>query len=216
MSQSLEIVSNQPGVHERLQEVVTKHLQQPFLKPISPHTQEVFDRLSRLVLSMNKPVVLDSCCGVGESTQRLAQRHPDCFVVGLDKSAHRLARHGGDPAVNYCLERVDLNDFWRLVADANWPIKAHYLLYPNPWPKSKHLQRRWHGAPVFPYLLKMGGVIELRSNWKIYLDEFQQALLLAGIDAAVSPFTIQEPLTPFERKYQQSGHQIWRLTANLG
>lgn len=40
-------------------------------------------------------------------------------------------------------------------------------------PKIGHLSRRWHGHPVFPAMLELGGVLECRSNWKIYvLNEF--------------------------------------------
>ena len=70
---------------------------------------------------------------------------------------------------NLILMRADLNDFYRLAADAGWRLARHFILYPNPWPKSVHLKRRWHGAPVFPYMLRLGGVMELRSNWKLYL-----------------------------------------------
>tara|TARA_B100001094_G_C18022293_1_gene715783 strand:- start:319 stop:993 length:675 start_codon:yes stop_codon:yes gene_type:complete len=213
---SLEIISNQSDIHEHLEEIVQKHLATDFQKPISAHTQAVFDRLNEQVLQSQKPVILDSCCGVGESTQHLAELYPDALVIGLDKSACRLAKHDALSSHNYVLERVDLNDFWRLVAQAQWPVYKHYLLYPNPWPKSKHIRRRWHGAAVFPALLQIGGQLELRSNWKLYLEEFQYALHQAGfMDTTFNAFQTEHPMTPFERKYQLSAHTLWQLQVDL-
>ena len=44
----------------------------------------------------------------------------------------------------------------------------------------------------------------------------QQALKLMGVGADLAQLTeIAEPLTPFERKYAKSGHNLWQLTAQL-
>ncbi len=207
------IVTNQTGIHEKLEEIVEKHLSHPFQKPYQPHTQEAFDEINEIVQSFDGPVILDSCCGVGQSTRLLAKRNPDALVIGVDKSAHRINRnveetYDGD---NYHLIRADLNDFYRLVKAANWPITKHYILYPNPWPKSKHIQRRWHGSAVFPVLISLGEEIILRSNWRLYLEEFQQAADIAGLVGEMTQVNDEEPLTPFEAKYQASEQQCWQL-----
>ena len=84
-------------------------------------------------------------------------------------------------AENVKLVRADLVDFWSLVyTDATWNIHSNYLLYPNPYPKSQHFKRRWHGHPVFPTLLGLGGNLILRSNWNIYCEEFLDAVKIAA------------------------------------
>ena len=81
---------------------------------------------------------------------------------------------------NVKLVRADLVDFWTLVyRDDSWKIHSNYILYPNPYPKSQHLKRRWHGHPVFPILLSLGGNLILRSNWNIYCEEFLHAVKTA-------------------------------------
>jgi tRNA G46 methylase TrmB len=216
---SRAVKSNQKGAHERLDEIVLKHLSQPFLKPLAAHSVALFTELADKLCQHGGPIVLDSCCGIGESTRHLALRHPNALVIGIDKSAHRLARQSAQQidTGNCLLARGDLNDLWRLIAEAEWPVSHHYLLYPNPWPKAKHLQRRWHGAAVFPYLVKIGGALELRSNWLIYLQEFQRALSLAGQSGGeLKPLTGGgEALTPFERKYRSSGQALWQLNVTL-
>ncbi|TGV21507.1 SAM-dependent methyltransferase [Pseudoalteromonas sp. MEBiC 03607] len=216
---SRSIVSNQPGLHEKLDEIVLKHLSADFKKPIAQHTQAAFDEVNAKVQAFNGPIILDSCCGVGESTANLAKRHPDALVIGIDKSSHRLEKHEIEykqtDAGQYILVQADLNDFWRLAVAANWKPTHHYLLYPNPWPKAKHLQRRWHGAAIFPFIIKLGGRLELRSNWDIYVKEFARSLELAGHPCDVQLYESDIAITPFERKYWASGQQSHRLVINL-
>jgi tRNA (guanine-N7-)-methyltransferase len=136
--------------------------------------------------------------------------------VGMDKSAHRLYRSAAHTGTggNYLLVRADLVDFWRLTATAGWPVQKQYLLYPNPWPKPDHLMRRWHGHPVFGSILATGGAIEVRSNWRVYVEEFAMAFALAtGVQEKPEEFHPAEYLSPFERKYALSGQRLYRFVA---
>lgn len=168
----------------------------------------------------NAPLIIDAGCGVGLSTRRLAQAHPESFVIGIDQSADRLGRHPAwtdEYAANYTLVRANLVDYWRLLLEAGIRPQQHYLLYPNPWPKKPQLSRRWHGHPIFPTIIALGGAIECRSNWKIYIDEFAAAVQqLNGQAVATEPYQATgTPLTPFEEKYRASGHALWRCRTQL-
>lgn len=210
---SRSIVSNQTGVHDDLEKVVNKHLTSEFKKPYAEFSLQLFAELEQQVNDFmsqgGKGVILDSCCGIGESSYHHAKANPEYLVIGVDKSEHRLDKHEfhHDKLTNLILARGDLNDLWRLIAKADWPITEHFILYPNPWPKSKHLQRRWHGAPVFSALPAIGNKLIVRSNWPIYIDEFQQALKIAGVDSEKVEYRGTEAITPFERKYWASGQQ---------
>jgi len=212
------ISSNQQGLNEKLDEVVLKHLQHDFKKPYQTHTLNAFKEVEKWVEQQAKPIIFDSCCGVGESTFHIAKAHPEAIVLGMDKSADRLSKHLNEDVKhldNYRLLQVNLNDFWRLAVEANWTLSHHYLLYPNPWPKAKHLQRRWHGSAVFPSIIKLGGQLDLRSNWFTYVEEFQRALELANLTSHTEVYRSEQPITPFERKYWASGQQSLRLTCDL-
>lgn len=226
LGDSKAIISNQEGVHEKLDEVVQRHLTHTSQKPYQAHTKEAFAKMDALVnafLAANPEgeIILDACCGVGQSTRLLAKQNPQALVIGVDKSDHRINRNvegfdveDGFSAENYQLVRADLNDFYRLVKIANWPVSKHYILYPNPWPKSKHLQRRWHGSAVFPQITSIGEQLILRSNWRIYLEEFQQAAKLVHLQGKITPLPNTDSslaLTPFEAKYQASGQVCWQL-----
>lgn len=211
------VETNQVGIHENLIATVQKHLRSRFQKPYADHSKRAFDRVAeRRQQFSGYPIIFDSCCGVGDSSRALAERNPGHFVIGADKSEKRLmTERTSDLPENLIMVRTDLNDFYRMAVDAGWRFDRHYIFYPNPWPKSEHLKRRWHGAPVFPYMLALGGILELRSNWKLYLDEFCAALETAGVGGIISPFDVDRPITAFEAKYDASGQRLWQLVADL-
>jgi tRNA (guanine-N7-)-methyltransferase len=213
---SKKIFTNQDGVHPNLEKTVKRHLESAFLKPVSEHTKAAFDSTATFVAAAGRPLILDSCCGVGDSSRALAGQFPTHTVIGVDKSASRITRErGGEEPDNLLLVRADLNDFFRLAHQAHWQPERHYILYPNPWPKSEHLKRRWHGAPVFRDIVALGGRLELRSNWKLYLEEFAAALALTGHEGALTVYEAIDPITPFEAKYKASGQPLWQLVAEL-
>jgi len=211
---SRPVNSNQLHPHKKLPALVHRHLGNRHRKPIAGHSRAAFELLSSALESRARPLVLDSFCGTGHSTAILAERHPDHLVVGVDKSAHRLAKHAGGKASNYLLLQADCEDIWQLLLRRGMTLDYHYLLYPNPWPKSRHLQRRIHGSASFPWLLQLAGKIELRSNWPLYVEEFGLAMHLAGYHGVVSRLPQQPPVSLFEGKYQASGHNLWVYTCN--
>ncbi len=223
MGDSKAIVTNQDGIHEKLEEIVLKHIKHPFKKPYQQHTQDAFDKIDKVVQGFDGEIILDSCCGVGQSTRLLAKRNPKALVIGVDKSANRINRNVDElvnedscqKVDNFYLIRADLNDFYRLVLVAKWPVTQHYVLYPNPWPKSKHVKRRWHGSAVFPDMLKIGHTMILRSNWRLYLEEFSFAISLLKLTGEFSTVDDKEPLTPFEAKYRASGQECFQLTIKI-
>lgn len=212
---SAPVYSTQAAVHPGLGRLVEKHLRQPCRRPIAVHTRSAFDAVRSRVEGSGKPLIFDSFCGTGMSTALLAERHRDCLVLGIDKSSPRLRRHEKTQAENYLLVRAECGDFWRLAAAAGWRLRHHFLLYPNPWPKPGHLKRRLHGSPDFPALLALGGSVELRSNWQIYIEEFGCALIAAGQFPVVDRAQATAPMTLHERKYLRSGHPLWRCRCYL-
>lgn len=214
MGNSPLVESSQTGMHHHLEMLVQRHLHAPWLRPCAPHTQAAFAKAHQWVEKKGWPVVLDSGCGVGESTFWLAQQNPRCAVVGVDKSAHRLRRKEDQTLENMLLVRADLVDFWPLVVQASWNVQLHTIYYPNPWPKASQLGRRWHGHPVFAWLARLCDRVELRTNWEIYAREFGRAWEVAtGQAGTLAPLLPGLAITPFERKYMASGHSIVRWSS---
>ncbi|SHK61845.1 tRNA G46 methylase TrmB [Fibrobacter sp. UWT2] len=233
------VTSNQIDLYKNLEAVVRKYAATTFLRPVADHTREAFEQASEFVRTFYGTdvagcveVVLDSGCGTGESTLHLAKKFPNVPVIGIDKSAVRLSKAGNerqlevsaggscDVPANAFWVRAELLDFWRLALEkvnaGEWKILHHALYYPNPWPKESEATRRFHLHPIFPTLLRLSPVTELRTNWEIYAREFAEAARVLGdafslkFDVELGAFEPQNPETAFERKYKEARQQLWR------
>ena len=217
IDQSGLVSSSQTSVHPDLKNCVRRHLDTPWSQPFHKPTLDAYHRLENEgVLSKGQPIILDSGCGTGKSTQRLAGLYPRHSLIGVDRSHVRLAKSSKTPGFfhhgNCILLRAELSTFWRLLLNDGRLPERHYLLYPNPWPKPGHLIRRWHGHPVFPYLLALGGEIELRCNWEIYALEFARAVSIAtGALPDVKKIQPESGISPFEQKYLERGQALFSV-----
>jgi tRNA G46 methylase TrmB len=214
--------SSQTGIHPGLDNTVQKHLASDWAQPLHRPTVSAYRRLrTECMLSRGQPFILDSGCGTGQSTRYLANIYPELPVIGVDQSEVRLAKSGLTNGFarrgNWILVRAELATFWRLLLSDGLIPATHFLLYPNPWPKPDHLKRRWHGHPVFPVLLSLGGDIEMRCNWELYAREFAHAACLAsGSPIEVIPYLANATggdgsTSPFENKYLQRRHKLFSV-----
>ncbi len=223
---SREISNAQEGIHKNLEQIVRKHCESEYRKPIAEHTQTAFNQIVEKVenhLSKDTPLVFDSFCGTATSTRIIAKKNPDSLVIGIDRSAVRLSKqYDEDLPDNAILIQAECADFWLLASRAGWSLDKHYILYPNPYPKPKHFKRRWHAHPAYPTLLNLGGELELRTNWKVYADEFCKALEYSGYAdtscSGVEKLNIREAsesITLFEKKYWLNGQELYRCKYSL-
>ena len=213
---SRPVISNQSGVNPELAVVVNKHRKTIWRKPPAEHNLQAFSRIRDWLSGNQQPLILDSFCGTGMSTQALAEAWPTHRVIGIDRSAHRLERHASrGEGSNYLLLQAECEPVWQLMAASGMRIARHYLLYPNPWPKSQHLKRRIHGHPGLMPLYQLGGAIELRSNWQLYVEEFGLALHLLGTHGSIAQVRVDKALTLIEAKYAKSGHALWQFRGQL-
>ncbi len=221
---SSPVQSSQTSIHADLERLVRKHAATEYLRPIPPFSAAMFGEICVAITEWLREhpganIMLDSCCGTGESTAHLAHRHANAFVIGIDKSAHRIQKHNGAEARNYEVWRADCEDMWRLLAyyfhEQKIVCEKHYCLYPNPYPKPHHLVRRWHGHPLFSQMLALSAETEVRTNWHIYAEECAEAARILGYTAHCQEISIDAPfedaMTAFERKYAASGHTLYQV-----
>jgi tRNA (guanine-N7-)-methyltransferase len=245
VTQARSIITNQTCVHEDLIKILAKHKQSDFKRPVAEHTIVAFAQMLHWLTDWRGDVIIDACCGVGESTINLANEYPAARVIGVDKSVARLDKHrsyvtknkslkalmvNSDSPIeqinietepkNYLLLQADLNDFWRLLLEhisqmsPAWKIVKQFILYPNPYPKKSQLGKRWHGGALFPYIVNLCSNIEVRSNWRLYLDEFLIAAEFYGLIGDIEPISekvIDKAYTPFERKYLAANQTCFKL-----
>lgn len=217
LNQSGLVKTSQTGVHPSLEKHLRRHMASPWLQPFHQATVREFEGLLDAgIFSGHEPVILDSGCGTGQSTRKLAKMFPGHLVIGADRSQARLGKSGMRSSPlrldNCLLIRAELSTFWRLLIKAGITPEYHYLLYPNPCPKHAHLTRRWHGHPVFPQLLRLGGQIELRCNWDIYALEFAMAAsILTGKEIVAKRIDPEPVISPFEQKYLDRGQALFSV-----
>lgn len=162
-----------------------EHLPRYLASPLHAPTIDAFKGAEAWLqgLEGRPPVILDSGCGTGRSTCMLARAHPDAAIIGLDRSEARLEASAQPLPPNALLVRAECSSFWRLLLQRDVEgagrsglsaarVRHHFLLYPNPYPKAARLNLRWHGHPALPVLCGLGGTLEIRSNWNVYLNEF--------------------------------------------
>lgn len=212
---SRQVSSSQRGPHPGLARRVRRQARAPWRKPPQDVDLAALARIDAALAGHEGPVILDSFCGTGLSTAMLARRHPGSLVLGVDQSAHRLSKAEPTPD-NALLLRAHCEAVWRHMVERRQTLAQHYLLYPNPWPKAAQLGHRVHGHPAFALLPQLGGGLELRSNWQVYVEEFGMALHLLGVPSRIAVVGAgAEPSTRFEEKYAASGHTLWQLTARM-
>ena len=208
------IRTNHLGIHSRATK--HRHRQQQcttYHRPIADHAQQCFKGLDERIKARPAPIILDSGCGRGLSSQILAQRYPKHWVIALDQSAHRLARLPRGKTPNLLIAHANCIDIWRLFEKSDHVIDLHTVFYPNPWPKSRHEKRRWYAHPVSPIFLRLSSRTIIRSNWLFYLQKTALVAQQNGVHTRLSqlPNLITSGITHFEIKYQQQSIALYEL-----
>ncbi|MEM9756872.1 MAG: tRNA (guanine(46)-N(7))-methyltransferase TrmB [Pseudomonadota bacterium] len=101
-----------------------------------------------------KPVWLEIGFGGGEHLVHQAAQNPDIGLIGaepyINGVAMLLGKIRGAGATNIRIHPGDVRDLFDVLPDGS--IARTFLLYPDPWPKSRHHRRRFvteeHLAPL--------------------------------------------------------------------
>jgi tRNA G46 methylase TrmB len=211
---SKAVTSQQDCISDKLQALTERYRSRDHMKPLSQHSLHTFAKINDWLAQRDGAVILDACCGVGESTAHLASLYPTARVIGIDKSDVRLSKHAHYAANrdNYQVFRADIQDMLVLMTREQWRLAAQFWWYPNPYPNKHQVQKRWHASPTMPHIMGLGGDIEVRSNWRLYLEEFAWVAQQYGRKTTIEEILSDKPVTPFERKYRASHQSCWKLS----
>ncbi len=207
----------QPSDAKLLAGITGKHREHVYRRPIAAHNLSAFEQVRAGLTSAQssqRPMILDSCCGKAESSRILAKEHPEALVIGIDRSLHRLTAQKNIPE-NLRIVRCDCEDFWRLCLAHNLVFDAHSIFYPNPYPKSEHLKRRWYAHPVWPVCCAISRQLEIRSNEAAYIADTASVLDAMSLQYIREEFTPERSITAFERKYHEQGQKLYRIVATF-
>ncbi len=136
------------------------------------------------------PLILEIGFGGGEHLVAQAAAHPDAHFIGVEPFLNGVAsclRHIEESGVqNLRLHQGDARDVIARLPDAC--LDLCYILFPDPWPKTRHWKRRLiqHGfLDELARVLKPGAEVRFATDWANYA-EWTLELLLKRPDRASS------------------------------
>jgi tRNA (guanine-N7-)-methyltransferase len=163
----------------------------------------------------NAPLDVDLCCGDGSFLCALAQRMPEKNFLGIERLVGRVrtvARRAAKIG-NVRLLRMEISYAVRyLLPPAS--VETFYLLFPDPWPKRRHWQRRIVNESFLRAIdqaLVSGGTLYIATDRVDYFEKIKE-IARANPDFATVDFAeIDLPHTKFERKFRTQDATIYRL-----
>jgi tRNA G46 methylase TrmB len=166
-----------------------------------------------------KSVDLEIGAGQGLHSIRHCAQHPERTLLAVEKTSTRFTqlerrwRDHGSPS-NLIPIHADAAAFVTHFLPNN-SLDHVFLLYPNPYPKKKQSNLRWHNRPFLSLLLhkmKTGAGLTLATNLEWYaLEAKVQFQRHWGLELlALSPVE-HVPRTHFEKKYLARGEKCWNL-----
>ena len=149
-------------VQDRLPDLA---LPDPALGPINP----------RALMPSASAVWLEIGFGGGEHMAAQARAHPGVLILGAEpflNGAASALRHIDEQGLNNIrLLQGDARDLMTALPDGC--LDRVFILFPDPWPKSRHHKRRLVQEPVIKELarlLRPGGRLRFATDWADYAD----------------------------------------------
>jgi tRNA (guanine-N7-)-methyltransferase len=155
--------------------------------------------------------------GGGEHLAAQAKLHPDAVFIGCEPFINGVAS-----LLDY-LDRDEtsnvriFNDDARLVLDAleNASLDGCFVLFPDPWPKKRHIERRFIGPENLDRLarvLRRGAVLRIASDHPGLITWMKESLnahdAFECIHADVEP-PVDWIVTRYQQKAMQAGRQAF-------
>ncbi len=171
-------------------------------------------------LPTDRSIDLEIGAGQGLHPIAYARANPERQLIALEKTHTRFAKLEGRRNAH-----PDLTNLWIAQADAtafvthlipDQTLAKVFILYPNPYPKHKQANLRWHNRPFLATLLKKmrpDAELTLATNMPWYADEAVATLTHQwGLHLTLRHQITGSPRTHFERKYLARGETCWNIT----
>ena len=167
--------------------------------------------------------ILEIGPGRGDLLFAMAQELPDKRIVAVELGNRRYAK---------LIQRVEKRGFKNIQlihADARIALQKFYVhmkfekiyvLFPDPWPKSKHVQHRLLNREFISLIaerLQPNGSVYFATDVKWYASwAIENALCINSLANQGDPFTTAEALykytpTNFEQKWRVEGRHIYYM-----
>lgn len=170
------------------------------------------------------PLDCEIGCGVGWHPIQYAIANPERNLIAIEHTSGKFKRFQ-HRSLKHALSnlRPCHGNALSVIPAVLTPesIDRFFIMYPNPNPKAKHANLRWHNMPFMECLfstLKPGGSLHLATNEAWYCQEAKKELLETWQFIEKQEATISlhahpnwEYRTHFEKKYLERGLEIYDL-----
>lgn len=169
------------------------------------------------IFNVHQHIDLEIGSGTGDYALSYTKSHPNRFLIAIERTTNKF---------NTFKNKTHPHNLLSLHADARSivvhcipekSIERIFLLYPNPYPKKKQANQRWHNMPFFDFLLtrlKKQGELTFATNIEdYYLDFIETIQKKSNIEITESCLIHPQtpPRTAFEKKYLLRGEKCWNV-----
>ena len=176
------------------------------------------------------PIDLEIGCGVGLHPIQYAHAEPHRTLIAIERTKERFSRFArrleNHPQITNVVAICDDAISWIVHRVPEGVISRLFLLYPNPYPKAKQANKRFHHMPFMAHLLRClvpGGTVHLATNEAFYAEEAKDAftttwgcVLKSDRELTAASFADCPTRTHFEAKYLARGHVCYDLVFQKG
>jgi tRNA (guanine-N7-)-methyltransferase len=164
------------------------------------------------IFGRNVPLQVDLGCGDGLFICALAERMPERNFLGIERLLGRIRSAARKAATvgNVRLLRIESSYAVRYLLPAG-SVETFYLLFPDPWPKRRHWQRRivtGEFLRAISQTLAKNGRFLVATDHLNYFEKIEE-IGRANPDFMVAPLGAADlPLTKFEQQFRAQGAAI--------
>jgi tRNA (guanine-N7-)-methyltransferase len=164
------------------------------------------------IFGRNAPLQVDLGCGDGSFISALAERMPERNFLGIERLLGRIRSAARRAAAvgNVRLLRMESSYAVRYLLPAG-SVETFYLLFPDPWPKRRHWQRRivtGEFSRAISQALAKNGRFLVATDHLNYFEKIEE-IARANPDFTVAlPGAAGLPLTKFEQQFRAQGAAI--------
>lgn len=178
-----------------------------YLQPL-----EVADLFAR-----NAPLEVDLGCGDSSFLAALAEQHPERNYLGIEQLLGRMrtgCRHVLRARLtNVRLVRVEIAYAVVCLLPPD-SVDVFYLMFPDPWPKRRHLRRRVVSPDFITSIatrLKSGGQFRVATDQRDYFEQMVQTARGSQLFEVAPAIESALPRSTFEQRFLNAGDAIYRL-----
>ena len=183
------------------------------------------DRKLQDELKKHRFLAIEIGAGTGLHSINYAKENSTRFLVAIEKTHTRFRKFEKGAALENIPNLLPVHDHavsWAANYLDQKMVDEFILMYPNPNPKPKDLNKRWHAMPFFGFMidcLKAGGRIVMRTNEKFYADEAAHFMgeewKLQTTVNKIFPSSLPNHKTLFEKKYLERGQTCYEIIGVL-